>query len=131
MFLGYQEGNLSFIAETREELESLPCVSFTRIEETDEPVKLVGSQYKIGKEHIVEGLASIVREKRDSILTTVIDPIVTNQLRWADMSETKQEEYSGYRKYLLNVPQDKAFPCDEDFNEMKIMSMDEWKESLK
>lgn len=131
MFLGYQEDNLSFVAETREELENLPCVSLSRIEETNEPVKLVGGQYKIGKDNIIEGLATIVRENRDSVLVSVVDPVVMNPLRWSDMPEAKQKEYTDYRRYLLDIPQSKEFPCDKNFNELKVMTMEEWKESLK
>lgn len=35
MFLGYQNEKIVFIAETREELENLPCVVIDKIEETD------------------------------------------------------------------------------------------------
>ena len=55
MFLGYQEeiieGSdiptlfISHIAETREELENMPCVSFVKIEETDKTYFLHNGKY--------------------------------------------------------------------------------------
>jgi hypothetical protein len=54
--------------------------------------------------------AGQVRAKRDNILTTVVDPLVSNPLRWADLTEAKQTEWSQYRTDLLNVPQQSGFP---------------------
>ena len=46
-----------------------------------------------------------------SILATVVDPMVSNPLRWADLSSNKQTEWSQYRTDLLNVPQQAGFPA--------------------
>jgi hypothetical protein len=35
MYLGYQNNKIAFVADTREELENLPCVVLDKIEETD------------------------------------------------------------------------------------------------
>lgn len=51
-----------------------------------------------------------VRADRDSILVTVIDPLVSNPLRWADLTADKQAEWSQYRTDLLDVPQQEGFP---------------------
>jgi len=55
-------------------------------------------------------LASNIRAQRDGILTTVVDPIVSNPLRWADLTSDKQAIWSQYRIDLLNVPQQSGFP---------------------
>ena len=52
----------------------------------------------------------LVRLKRDDILTTVVDPLVSNPLRWADLTSDKQAEWSQYRTDLLGVPQQAGFP---------------------
>lgn len=44
-----------------------------------------------------------VRAKRDHILVTVVDPIVSNPLRWADMSEAQQQAWADYRRALLDI----------------------------
>jgi len=54
--------------------------------------------------------AANVRAERDNILATVVDPMVSNPLRWSDLSSDKQTEWSQYRTNLLNVPQQAGFP---------------------
>ncbi len=52
------------------------------------------------------------RIERDTILSTVVDPVVTNPLRWADLTTEKQAEWAAYRTALLNVPDQAGFPHD-------------------
>ena len=54
--------------------------------------------------------AAQVRGERDNILVTVVDPLVSNPLRWADLTSDKQAEWSQYRTDLLGVPQQAGFP---------------------
>ncbi len=54
--------------------------------------------------------AAQVRGERDNILTTVVDPLVSNPLRWSDLTSDKQAEWSQYRTDLLAVPQQAGFP---------------------
>ena len=54
--------------------------------------------------------AAGVRAGRDNILATVVDPIVSNPLRWAEMSEAQQAEWSSYRTALLNITTQAGFP---------------------
>jgi len=54
--------------------------------------------------------AAQVRGERDNILVTVVDPLVSNPLRWADLTAAKQTEWSQYRTDLLGVPQQAGFP---------------------
>jgi hypothetical protein len=54
--------------------------------------------------------AAQVRGERDNILTTVVDPLVSNPLRWSDLTSDKQSEWSQYRTDLLSVPQQAGFP---------------------
>tara|TARA_R110000796_G_scaffold251777_2_gene384005 strand:+ start:413 stop:868 length:456 start_codon:yes stop_codon:yes gene_type:complete len=44
-----------------------------------------------------------VRGRRESILTTEVDPIVTNSLRWSEMSTAEQEAWTTYRRALLDI----------------------------
>lgn len=55
-------------------------------------------------------LAASVREKRDMLLVTEVDPIVMNALRWGDLSPTEQAALAAYRQDLLDVPQQAGFP---------------------
>lgn len=53
-----------------------------------------------------------VRAERDRRLVTEVDPIVSNALRWADLTAAKQAEWTQYRTDLLNVPDQAGFPID-------------------
>jgi len=54
--------------------------------------------------------AAQVRGERDNILVTVVDPLVSNPLRWADLTADQQTAWSQYRTDLLAVPQQAGFP---------------------
>ena len=50
MFVGYQNEKIMFIADTREELENLPCVVLDKIEETSEEYILHNGEYLLKSE---------------------------------------------------------------------------------
>tara|TARA_R100001480_G_scaffold25224_2_gene35500 strand:+ start:1093 stop:1548 length:456 start_codon:yes stop_codon:yes gene_type:complete len=52
----------------------------------------------------------LIRQRRDALLTYDVDPLVTNALRWADLTSEKQAQWTQYRKDLLNVPQQEGAP---------------------
>lgn len=45
MFLGYQNDKVTFVAETREELENLPCVVLDYIKETKSSYVMMNGEY--------------------------------------------------------------------------------------
>lgn len=51
-----------------------------------------------------------VREERDSRLTTEVDPIVTNPLRWDALNAETQQAWKDYRQGLLDVTSQGGFP---------------------
>lgn len=51
-----------------------------------------------------------VRKERDFLLSENVDPIVSNPLRWADMSENDQNAWAQYRIDLLNISDQAGFP---------------------
>ena len=55
-------------------------------------------------------LSSRTRSTRDGKLVSEVDPIASNNLRWAELTSEKQAEWSQYRTDLLNVPQQSGFP---------------------
>jgi len=59
--------------------------------------------------------AQDIRAKRDHILATVVDPLVSNPLRWADMTSEEQQAWADYRRALLDVPQQVGFPNAVDW----------------
>ena len=56
--------------------------------------------------------AAGVRAERDNRLVTEVDPIVSNALRWADLTAAKQAEWTQYRTDLLNITDQAGFPED-------------------
>ena len=54
MFIGYQNDKIAFVADTREELENLPCVILDKIEETGVEYVLHNGEYKPKAEVDVE-----------------------------------------------------------------------------
>lgn len=57
-----------------------------------------------------EVLAADARKKRDNILADEVDPIITNPIRWQELTAAKQAEWRQYRLNLLAVPQQSGFP---------------------
>jgi len=59
-----------------------------------------------------DAVARRVRSDRDVALSLYVDPVVTNPLRWADLSEAQQNDIVVYRKALLDLPEQEGFPFD-------------------
>ena len=57
-----------------------------------------------------EEAAAEVRFQREIILMSEVDPIVSNSLRWADMTTEQQNAWSQYRTDLLNITDQAGFP---------------------
>ena len=55
-------------------------------------------------------LATGLRAERDDKLVNEVDPVVTNPLRWAELTDAKQAEWTQYRTDLLNLPAQAGFP---------------------
>jgi len=50
------------------------------------------------------------RKKRDEILSSDVDPIVSNALRWNSMTEAKRTEWTNYRQALLDIEDLEGYP---------------------
>jgi len=55
-------------------------------------------------------LSANLRGQRDQKLAQEVDPVVTNPLRWAELTDAKQAEWTQYRTDLLNLPDQAGFP---------------------
>ena len=98
MFLGYQEeiieGSdiptlfISHIAETREELENMPCVTFVKIEETDKTYFLHNGEYvcEVPYEQQVEE----IRQARESAYRAEVDSITCHIQRLSNEEQTPE-----------------------------------------
>lgn len=54
--------------------------------------------------------AAGVRAQRDYLLATVVDPVVTNPLRWAELNAEAQQAWATYRRALLDITAQSGFP---------------------
>lgn len=70
----------------------------------------------------IESEKERVRSIRDSYLVEFVDPVVSNPLRWADMSEEEKQKYADYRHYLLD------FTTQENWWENTPKTLEEWSE---
>lgn len=57
-----------------------------------------------------EQAAKRVRVTRDGKLRREVDPIVTNPLRWADLTDASRVEWTAYRRALLDISSQPGFP---------------------
>ena len=61
-------------------------------------------------EQVIAEKASSVMGYRDHLLKINVDPVVSNPLRWADLSTKKQDEWKEYRQKLLDISKQPKFP---------------------
>ena len=82
----------------------------------DEVMALIGTDFAAyvapTQAELDAAAAAQVRAERNNLLVTVVDPIVSNNLRWAEMTTEKQAEWSAYRTSLLDITDQSGFPTD-------------------
>jgi hypothetical protein len=81
----------------------------------DELLELIGSDYAAyvapTQEELDAALAASIRgHTRDNLLATEVDPLVTNSLRWAELTEAQQAAWTQYRSDLLDITAQAGFP---------------------
>lgn len=62
------------------------------------------------QEELHNEAAQDVRNQRDFILQTTVDPIAGNALRWDDLTEEQQNAWKAYRRALLDISDQAGFP---------------------
>lgn len=93
MFLGYQNNKIAFIANTREELENMPCVTLDKIKETDKTYFLHNGEY--AHEVPYEQQVEEVRQARESAYRAEVDsPLMAeyNRKKTFNLFEAGEEE---------------------------------------
>lgn len=121
MFIGYQNELKAMIGQTREELENNLFVNFTKIEEVDFAELYNGVIYT-SREELDAAMQSAMRAVRNNYLVEYVDGVVSNPLRWADMSEELKQMYTDYRKYLLDYTE------TENWWLQAPKTLEEWKD---
>lgn len=67
------------------------------------------------QEELDEEQAKLVRSERYHLLTTQVDVIAGNALRWAALTDEKKQEWADYRQALLDVPDQAGFPNEVEW----------------
>lgn len=79
--------------------------------DNDALLELIGDDYEAATQAEIDTTAANwARIQRDMLLETEVDPIVSNPLRWADMTTEQQNAWSQYRTDLLNITDQDGFP---------------------
>jgi len=60
----------------------------------------------------MEEIGNGIRLERNFKLVAEVDPLVSNPLRWNDLTDTQRTAWTQYRTDLLNIPQQAGFPHD-------------------
>lgn len=80
----------------------------------DEVMALIGDDFAPyvppTQEELDAEAADEVRGTREMLLAQEVDPLVTNPLRWADLTAAKQAEWTAYRTALLDITDQAGFP---------------------
>lgn len=58
----------------------------------------------------IEFLETKIRGERNNRLISQVDPIVSNPLRWGDLSQSDKDAITIYRQALLDIPDQYGFP---------------------
>lgn len=119
MFIGYQNNTARYIKDTREQLEAIPHVVFDKIEEVPFADMYNGVIFT-SEEELLQARGNTVRATRNSYLETYVDPVVSNPMRWAELSADVQKQYTDYRRYLLDITSEISFP------DIVVLTFDEW-----
>jgi hypothetical protein len=123
MFVGYQNNVARYIKNTREELESIPHVSFDKIEEVEFAESFNGVIYT-SEEEFNQAKSNDVRAVRNSYLEEYVDPKQLVMV-WDGLSEEDKQMYADYRTYLLD------YTKSENWWLSYPMTLEEWKHPLK
>jgi len=79
-----------------------------------ELLSLIGSDYEAyvapTQDELDAEAAANARDQRNTLLNIEVDPIVSNPLRWADLTTDQQNAWAQYRTDLLNITDQAGFP---------------------
>lgn len=85
----------------------------------EELLSMIGSDYAAyvppTSEEIIAQQVAQARDERDRQLRQNVDPMVSNSLRWNDLTDEQRTMWQEYRTGLLNVPQQSGFPQNIDW----------------
>jgi len=80
----------------------------------EELLSMMGSSYAQfvppTSEEIITRQAADVRAERDERLVSQVDPLVSNNLRWTELTDDQKTAWTDYRTALLDITKQSGFP---------------------
>jgi hypothetical protein len=128
MFLGYQKGKICYIANTKEELENLPCVVLDEIKETQESYVLQDGEYvkfEVYQDNMNKKQIELRLEERKSLMDSVLWRVqrYEQQSRLGIETDDTYETYTNillYIQYLRDITENTMYP------NVDLLTFDEW-----
>lgn len=122
MFQAIKDGKIIAINETGE----FPCLIFDEVVEVsdhniEDYAHLDGEFVLKTDERYIASCKDNMRNVRNYFLSEFVDTIVTNPLRWSELSEEGKQMIQDYRRYLLD------FTKSENWWEVTPQTFEEWK----
>lgn len=88
-------------------LKFMPQYAEHEIKETDKDIE---NSMFVDSPEWIEWKSKEVRNLRNYYLEQYVDSIVSNPLRWNDLSTEEQDNIKNYRRYLLDITDQGGFP---------------------
>lgn len=103
MFLGYQNGKIVLVADTKKELENAPCMVFDKIVETDKNYFLHNGEYvtEIPEPTIEEQVSSL--EQTYGMTRWQREGILAEGSLYSEYTKSKAQEIEDLAKELREV----------------------------
>ena len=123
MFLGYQNDKIAFIANTKEELENMPCVVLDKIEETDKEYFLHNGEYvcEVPFDQQVEEM----RQARADAYASEVDTLMAeyNRKKTFNLFEEGEEEklLAEVKAKVEEIKQRYPYPVVEESSEAEVV----------
>ena len=77
-------------------------------------LSLIGSNYAAyvppTSEEVIAEQAAMARGTRQEILSSFVDPYITNNLRWQSMTDAQRQTITDYRQQLLDISEQSGWP---------------------
>lgn len=110
MFLGYQNNKIAFVANTRAELENMPCVTLDKIEETGVEYVSHNGEYKpkaevealLHRESVESQIAELKAQlvASDYVANKLIEAYALNDMELFEMYRAKYKDKIEERKAI-------------------------------
>lgn len=133
MFLGYQNGKICYIANTKKELENLPCVVLDEIKETQESYVLKDGEY-IKFEVYQKKINDIQIETMIDRRKELIDSVLWRVQRYEQQSKLgieTDDTYDTYTNILIYIQYLRDMTENKQYPNISLLTFEDWSKKFK